>query len=402
MKVLFINANLYGHINPTLALVRKFTERGNTVDYFCSESFSGQVTENGAKWIGYDDKLNLFLKNYHPTDRHPFFMLLEYMLLYDETALPLILDILKKDHYDMIICDSYFGGTCILKYITDIPVVSSHSSFAMSRAPIPERMLRAGFHPQMDNCLRILKRICGTYKINEVSPEQFFISKGDLNIVYTTPSFNGDDGVNEHDYLFSGPSVERSYKTSDLNNFSAENKKIIYISLGSVNTDFIDFYKLCIFAFRDTDYYIYMSVGNKCDITQLGEIPANFSVKTFLPQLEILRAADAFITHAGFNSVNEALYFGVPMLALPLVNDQKMVADRLASMHLGIAENMNRLSPETLKNKIDLLIGNSEIKEQCMKMSAEMKEAADIGQTEKALEKYCEKLKAGQIKYAEK
>ena len=63
MNILFVNANLHGHINPTLGLVKKLTERGHRVSYFCSEPFSGQVTKMGAKWIGFSKKLELFLKN---------------------------------------------------------------------------------------------------------------------------------------------------------------------------------------------------------------------------------------------------------------------------------------------------------------------------------------------------
>ncbi|MDD2213459.1 MAG: hypothetical protein PHR21_02805 [Oscillospiraceae bacterium] len=97
MTILFVNSNLYGHINPTLGLIKKLTDRGNKVSYFCSEQFSTQVTEAGASWIGFSSKLDIFLRDYRPTDRHPFFMLMEYMLRYDEAVLPEILDRLKKN-----------------------------------------------------------------------------------------------------------------------------------------------------------------------------------------------------------------------------------------------------------------------------------------------------------------
>ena len=386
MNVLFINANLYGHINPTLGLIKKLTERGNRVSYFCSEPFSEQVTKMGASWIGFSDKLELFLKEYRPTDRHPFFMLMECILLYDEVVLPEILDMLKEDRYDLVICDSYFGGACFLKQMTKIPVVCSHSSFAMSHAPVPQRMLEPGFHPQLDHCYQIVTRICESYQIEEPSLEQVFTSKGDLNIVYTTRNFNGDEGIHEPDYLFIGPSIDRLPEVHDLDFTEIGDRKIIYISLGSLNTDFVDFYKLCIASFRDTDYYVYMSIGKKCDVSQLGEIPTNFLVKSFLPQLEILKRAEVFITHAGFNSVNEALYFGVPMLALPLVNDQHMVAKRLVSMQLGITESIKELSPEMLRSKTETLIMARGIKENCMQISQEMRNFANPQQTVLELE----------------
>jgi UDP:flavonoid glycosyltransferase YjiC (YdhE family) len=37
-----------------------------------------------------------------------------------------------------------------------------------------------------------------------------------------------------------------------------------------------------------------------------------------VPQLRVLAEADVFITHAGFGSIKEAIYYGVPMLAYPL------------------------------------------------------------------------------------
>ena len=258
----------------------------------------------------------------------------------------------------------------------------------MSKAPVPDRMLAAGFHPQLDYCYQILKRICENYNIKEPSLERVFTSKGELNIVYTTRSFNGDEGIHEPEYLFTGPSIDRLQETSDMDFSVIGDRKLIYISLGSVNTDFIDFYITCIQAFSNTDYYVCMSIGNKCKESQLGEIPPNFLVKSFLPQIEILRRADVFISHAGFNSVNEALCFGVPMLALPQVNDQHMVAKRVTSMHLGMTESMKELSPELLRSKTETLVTERKIKENCMQIAQEMRESAKIEQTVRELVKY--------------
>ncbi len=105
------------------------------------------------------------------------------------------------------------------------------------------------------------------------------------------------------------------------------------------------------------------------------------STKSFLLQLEILMRAEVFITHAGFNSVNEALYFGVPMLALPQVNDQHMVAKRLVSMQLGMMENIKELSPDILRSKAETLIMDKNIKEKCAHISREMRTFAQLEQT---------------------
>jgi UDP:flavonoid glycosyltransferase YjiC (YdhE family) len=116
-------------------------------------------------------------------------------------------------------------------------------------------------------------------------------------------------------------------------------------------------------------------------------------VKSYLPQLEILKRADVFITHAGFNSVNEALYFGVPMLALPQINDQHMVAKRLVSMQLGMTESIKELSSEILSSKTETLIMEREIKDNCTRISQEMRNFAKLEQTVWNLEKYVEAWK---------
>ncbi len=143
MKLLFVNANLHGHINPTLGLVKKLTARGHQVSYFCAAPFAAQVQQAGAVWIGYSDEMERFLKAYRPTDRHPFFTLLEYMLLYEEAVLPEALDIIRANAFDMILCDAYFGGGVFLERLADLPVVISHPTFATRHAPVPQPTSRA-------------------------------------------------------------------------------------------------------------------------------------------------------------------------------------------------------------------------------------------------------------------
>ena len=60
--------------------------------------------------------------------------------------------------------------------------------------------------------------------------------------------------------------------------------------------------------------------------------PANFIVRSSVPQVALLQRASLFITHAGINSLHESLYYGVPMVMLPQQMEQAMNA-RIAERH---------------------------------------------------------------------
>lgn len=388
-NILFVNANLYGHINPTLPLVRELVKRGNKVDYFCSKQFEEKVIAEGAVFLNYSTELDEFLAAYRPTDRHPFFLLMEYILLYAEAVLPGVLELIHRKEYDMVVCDSLFGAPYFLDQLIQIPVVSSHSSFAMSHAPVPDSMLQPGTHPQLDHCYEILNRICDKYKVPVPGLSDIFISKSQWNVVYTIPEFNGDAGLEASKYFFTGALVEKVVAEPMDDIPQKDSRPLIYISLGSVNTDFIDFYKMCLEAFKASDVFVMMSIGKKCKIEQLGDIPSNFYVGNFLPQLAILEQADVFITHAGFNSVNEALSYSVPMYAFPMVNDQHMVAKRLNDLKLGIVGQFKEISPQSLREGTEQLLREKEYKENCIRISKQLKGTEGLILVAEKLEEVC-------------
>lgn len=118
---------------------------------------------------------------------------------------------------------------------------------------------------------------------------------------------------------------------------------IVYISLGSIISD-KSFYRKCIKAFGDKDVSVILNTG-KVDPASLGSIPDNIYAFSFVPQIEVLSHADVFLTHCGMNSINEALCFGVPMVAIPFMNDQITNAEQLVK--LGAARRIHSLFQST-------------------------------------------------------
>ena len=51
-------------------------------------------------------------------------------------------------------------------------------------------------------------------------------------------------------------------------------------------------------------------------------LPKNVKFYNYANQTELLKKSNLFITHGGYNSIIESIYYGVPMIVIPLVNDQ--------------------------------------------------------------------------------
>ena len=93
---------------------------------------------------------------------------------------------------------------------------------------------------------------------------------------------------------------------------------------------------------------------------RLGPLPASWIVAPELPQVALLGHASVMITHAGNNSVGEAIRAGVPMLALPFSTDQFAIAADLERLRVGRCLDPNTLTPSILGECVAGLIAGPE------------------------------------------
>ena len=85
-------------------------------------------------------------------------------------------------------------------------------------------------------------------------------------------------------------------------------------------------------------------VGRDFDQAKLGRIPENIFIHLSVDQLAVLERADLFITHGGMNSVNEALCYTMPMVVVPMADDQPMVGVRIAELGLGTVVSRRKIN----------------------------------------------------------
>ncbi|PVE11360.1 glycosyl transferase [Streptomyces scopuliridis RB72] len=120
----------------------------------------------------------------------------------------------------------------------------------------------------------------------------------------------------------------------------ADAEHVLLVSLGSAYTRRPEFYRQCLAAYGNLPgRHVVLQIGKYTDPSELGDIPPNVEVHSWVPQLAALEQADAFVTHAGMGSSGEGLFTGVPMIAVPQGAEQFMNADRL--VELGVARRVD-------------------------------------------------------------
>ena len=116
----------------------------------------------------------------------------------------------------------------------------------------------------------------------------------------------------------------------------------------------------------------------------LPALPGNPIVVSYAPQLALLERASVAITHAGMNTALECLTYGVPMVAIPITNDQPGVASRIAWIGAGEIVPLNKLSATTLKTALKLVLNQAIYRQNAIRLkqsiaqSGGVKRAADI------------------------
>lgn len=148
---------------------------------------------------------------------------------------------------------------------------------------------------------------------------------------------------------------------------SNQSKALIYCAFGAYyKGDDSGFFRRVMEAVSVyPEWDVVFGLGNRLDVEEFDDIPANVHLFHWIPQLRVLEHADCAIIHGGISSMNECIHFGVPMLSYPFkgVNDQSGSSVRVEYHHLGIVGDRENDSVDKIRQQIMMLLTDLSFKQ---------------------------------------
>ncbi|MGM1049084.1 MAG: macrolide family glycosyltransferase [Bacillota bacterium] len=394
-RVVFFGVDLHGHVNPTLGLIHKLTERGEEVIYYCSDPFREKIEQTGATFRSYHGLLSFGRHN--GTGIETLLVFADFIMDKCRTIVEALRDEVYELKPDYIIHDSFCLWGKELAAELRIPGISVFSNFpfidemaqkdpaffmdyVLLASDDPLYLKHKGQHDVyrklMDKLSRVIGLKYGKPSMNVIN--DIFCSKEPLNLVFTSREFQIYEEVFDDTHVFSGYEIYPREEPIDFPFEKLDNRPLIYIAFGTILHNLSELYQTCFDALGNSKYQVVMSLGIQTDFSSLGPVPDNFIVRTFVPQLKLLNRADAFITHGGANSIYESLCSAVPMIVLPQVFDEFMGALMVERSGTGIYLRDLHPTKEKLRETTLQVLDNPLYRENCELIKQSFKSAGGL------------------------
>nr|WP_205624564.1 macrolide family glycosyltransferase [Actinomadura flavalba] len=325
-----------GHVNPGLEVVRELAARGHRVTYANDPAYAERIAATGAEPLPVPS--TILGKEEWPDDAVG---AMDVFLTDAIAMLPRLRELYANDRPDVFLYDITGYAARALALNLGVPSVQLS----------PSAVAWDGYADDMADALKDMHetpqghafqaKFTGWLADNGIVMDDFLEFGGlpDRGLVLIPRAMQPNaDRVDTGRFTFVGPCLP--VRETETWTRPADAGNVLLVSLGSSYTDVPDFYRACLAAYGDLPgWHVVLQIGGRVDEAALGPIPANVEVHRWVPQRDILRQADAFVTHAGSGGCNEGLVSGVPMIAVPQAVDQFMNADRL--VELGVARRLD-------------------------------------------------------------
>jgi zeaxanthin glucosyltransferase len=372
-----------GHLYPASALGRSLKDRGYQVTVFNRNIARAIVNNFGLLFTPIEDRLErsvYLVKSQPPECNGPNTL----DIIYDHSLLVLrhARDILSKVHIDALLVDQADLATGTVAESLHIPFVTvSFFPPVYLDDEVPPfiygwrpgtAISRVAEHPQEQRRNKRANILLGQLLAPSLRLVNYYRKLWNLpKINDLNDLFSGRAIVTQMPQLFDFPrncqpphlfytglfchgshGMVPSFPWHRLNG-----RPLIYASLGTVRNCARHVFETIALACATFPVQLVMSLGGMALVPEVfGTLPGDPIVVHYAPQLKLLERAKITISHGGMNTVLESIANNVPLIAIPITDDQPGVAARIEWKGVGIALPIRRLTVERLRACIHTLL----------------------------------------------
>lgn len=349
-----------GHVYPSLEVLRRLAERGHRITYVNDEAVRGEVESVGARLVPYRSVLpraNTAAAQEEPGDDAGYEGdAVDHLALFQdeyEAMLPVVEEAFAAERPDLFLYDIAGIPARLLADSWGVPALQLSPTYVAWEGYEEDL---ADFHHQLRTDPRgvayLQRQQAMLARYGVTTDALTYLGRPPRCVVLVPPSLQPHlDRVDRATYTFVGPALRRADPGADWT--PPPGRRVLLVSLGTAFTRQPDFYRRCLEAFAGLDdWHLVLQVGRHvpvADVTGGAPVPPDVEILPWVPQLEVLHHASAFVTHAGMGGSAEGMATGTPMIAAPQAVDQFDNADALVAAGVALRVDTATVTVEELR-----------------------------------------------------
>lgn len=381
--IVMVGCTAPSHVYPSLGVIRELVDRGHRVSYVVGSPLAGLVEPTGAAVVGHPTIFPLGEAAVWPDDPA------DAMRVFLDEAIaihPRLTSAFDDDRPDLLLYDIGGLGAPVLGERYGVPAVQLS----------PTLVAWEGYDEDMAEVMAPIKAspsgvdYAATYTkwlaSNGIEADAWDWLGHPAQVLSLIPRAMQPqaDRVGPH-VRFVGPCLDPARLADRSWTPPSSGRRVLLVSFGTAYNDQPDVYRACVEAFA-SDWHVVMSVGKHVSPDALGPLPDSVEVFESVPQLAVLEAASAFITHAGMGGATESLWFGVPTVAIPQAADQFGNAAQLEALGVGRHLPATSVTAASLRKAVDEVSSSPEVAKRLAELKTEIRRHGGIAAAADAVE----------------
>ncbi|GAA1293389.1 glycosyltransferase [Saccharothrix xinjiangensis] len=364
MRILFSSLGSHGHTYPLVPLAIAAREVGHDVTFVTRAPIARVAAAHGFDHVpgGMDMLAAFHLANASPADRKTPGFRPERVSGVFGSILPRscaadLAPIIADRKPDLVVHEIGNPGAGLAARVAGVPAVC-HSFGRMWRPTGPPEVLRAN-----------LAEVAAELGVD--LPDGDTMSLGNPYLDICPPSVQDPGFAIPHAEVVPLRPVPFS-EPGELPPWVREHREpLVYVTLGTAFGD-AGVLRTAIAGLAALAARVLVSTGPSVAVGELGEVPDNVAVRSWLPQAELLAHVDLVVHHGGAGGTMGTFASGVPQLVLPQGADQFSNADVVTAAGLGDQVLAADLTAEAVAAKAHRLLTDPAVLDAARAMAAEV------------------------------